>query len=378
MNTVVENPAAANYADLAIVGMNIRASREFANLSQFSVYMNRGLGGFHDFPSVLEDMLTNTRYGLGEIVSPEQIDNASFTAATTWTTDRRYYFDGAIAEPINIRSWATDTARHFLLDLIIRNGRWALQPIVEFDVVEPITGIFTSGNIIEGSFELNYFDQDQRQQPRISVKWRQEATSGDVGNRGLFPVIREVTVAEAGVPIDAPREEIDISDFCTSQLQAIDRAKFECRFRRFSTHSVKFKTTTDQAVLDLGKCFKLGLETLAFDQPQNGYIAEDGTVTAWPAIADGTYQALVWNGQGQTVNEVTLAINNGRATTNQGSVFCLANAQAITQTYKVQSLAFDEDGNLDVEAIHWPTDADGFALISRNWEDANFEIEGAV
>ena len=378
INTILPNPAAANYGDLAILGMNIRASREFANLSQFSVYMNRGLGGFHDFPSVLRDLLTNTRYGLGEIVSDQQIDNASFTAATTWTANRRYYFDAALSEPINIRQWATDTARHFLLDLIIRNGRWALQPIVEFDVVEPITGLFTAGNIIEGSFELNYFDQDQRQQPRISVKWRQEATSGDIGNRGLFPVIREVTVAEDGVPIDAPREEIDISDFCTSQIQAIDRAKFECRFRRFSTHSVKFKTTTDQAVLDLGKCFKLGLETLAFDQPQNGYIAEDGTVTAWPAIADGTYQALVWNGQGQNIQEVALTITGGRSGANRGSVFCLADAQAITQTYKVQSLAFDEDGNLDVEAIHWPTDDEGFAVISRNWADANFEIEGAV
>ena len=59
INTILPNPVAANYADLAILGMNIRASREFANLSQFSVYMNRGLGGFHDFPSVLRDILTN-------------------------------------------------------------------------------------------------------------------------------------------------------------------------------------------------------------------------------------------------------------------------------------------------------------------------------
>ena len=160
-----------------------------------------------------------------------------------------------------------------MLDLIIRNGRWSLQPLVELNQPEPITGIFTAGNIIEDSFELNYFDQDQRQLPRISVKWRQETTTGDANNRGLFPVIREVTVAETTAPADAPREELDLSDFCTSQIQAIDRAKFECLFRRFSTHSVKFKTTTDQAAFDLGKCFKLGLETLAFNQPQNGYIS---------------------------------------------------------------------------------------------------------
>ena len=149
INTIPPNPQAANYADMAILGLNIRASREFANLSQFSVYMNRGLGGFHDFPSVLRDMLTNTRYGLGEIVSGEQIDEASFTAASAWTINRRYFFDQAISEPLNIRQWATITARHFLLDLIIRNGRWSLEPVVELQQPEPITGIFTAGNIIE-------------------------------------------------------------------------------------------------------------------------------------------------------------------------------------------------------------------------------------
>jgi len=378
INTILPNPVAANYADLAILGVNIRASREFANLSQFSVYMNRGLGGFHDFPSVLRDILTNERYGLGEIVSPEQIDEQSFTDASAWTVNRRYFFDQAIDSPLNIRQWATTTARHFLLDLIIRNGRWALEPLVELNQPEPITGIFTAGNIIEDSFELNYFDQDQRQQPRISVKWRQETTTGDVNNRGLFPVIREVTVAETTAPIDAPREELDLSDFCTSQIQAIDRAKFECLFRRFSTHSVKFKTTTDQAALDLGKCFKLGLETLAYNQPQNGYISREGTVTSWPELADGTYQVIVWNGVGQAVTEETLTITQGKSTKFRGSVFCVANAVTQTQTYKVQSLAFDEDGNLEVEAIHWPTDADGNSLIRVNFADANFDIEGEV
>ena len=79
--------------------MNIRASREFASLAQFSVYMNRGLGGFHDFPSVLRDLLTNDRFGVGQIVSPEQIDEPICLAATSFTNSRRYFFDGAISTP---------------------------------------------------------------------------------------------------------------------------------------------------------------------------------------------------------------------------------------------------------------------------------------
>ena len=170
---------------------------------------------------------------------------------------------------------------------------------MDFDSPEQITGLFTAGNILEDSFELTYFDQDQRQPPRVSVKWRQEETTGDLDNRGLFPIIREVTVRESTTQALAPLEQLDLSDFCTSQQHAIDRAKFECRFR-LSTHQVKFTTTADQASLSLGKCFRLGMETLTYDQPRNGYIAEDGTVTSWPELADGSYLVVSWDGSSYT------------------------------------------------------------------------------
>ena len=379
INLVRPNTTEPLYDNLALIGMNIRASREFANLSQFSVYMNRGLGGFHDFPSVLKDLLTNDRFGVGEIVSPEQIDDAAFTAATNWTVSRRYYFDGAITEPLNLRSWGVERARDFLLDFVIRNGRFSLQPLLDFSNPEEITGIFTSGNILEDSFELTYFEQDQRQSPRISVRWREEQVTGAANNRGLFPVVREVTVREAGVGVDAPLEQIDMSDFCTSQAHAIDRAKYECRFRRLSTHAVKFTTTTDQAALGLGKCFRLGMETLTYDQPQNGYVSEDGTITSWPEIADGTYTVQAWNGTGTAVTEQQLIVTNGKTPDLKGYVFCVADNVARTQTYKVQSLSFNEEGNIDVEAIHWPTDAQGNSDLVVDWDEANnWVIEGQI
>ena len=379
VNTILPNAVAPDYADLALVGMNIRASREFANLAQFSAYMNRGIGGFHDFPSVYRELLTNTRWGTGEIVSPKQIDEPSFTAMTTWTRNRRYFYDGVISEKLNLRTWGTEMARNFLLDLVMRNGQFYLQPLVEFDGAEPITGIFTAGNIIEDSFQLNYFDQDQRQAPRVSVRWREEKRSTDAAERGLFPVVREVTVRENFVAADAPLEQIDMSDFCTSEIHAVDRAKFECRFRRISTHQVSFKTTTDQAALQLGKCFKLGMETLTYEQPTNGYIARDGTVTSWPELADGNYNIVTWDGTNSQVVEANINISGGKADGSFGAVFCVANSIQSTETYKVQSLSFDEDGNLDVEAIHWPTNAVGVSNITDGWNvDGNWVIEGEI
>ena len=184
-------------------------------------------------------------------------------------------------------------------------------------------------------------------------------------------------VREATSPASAPIEQLDLSDFCTSEAHAIDRAKFECRFRRLSTHQVKFTTTADQAALSLGRCFRLSMETLTYDQPRNGYIARDGTVNSWTALPDGQHVVVTWNGNAYT--ETTIRVNNGKADSARGSVFCVADNIYQTQTYKVQSLSFNEEGNIEVEAIHWPTAANGNSNITEGWETAaNWVIEGEL
>jgi hypothetical protein len=379
VNAITPNTSVPNYDGLAIVGVNVRSNTEFNQLYQLSIYVSTGLKQTHLFPEVLYDLMTNRLYGAGEILSPLQIDKESFDTAAQWTRDRRYFFDGAISERVNLRSWGAQQAAYFLLDLLVRNGRFALQPTVLFDKPEPITGLFTSGNILEDTFQLSYSDQQERQPPRISIKWREEKQSGDQAKRGLFPVLREVTVREAGTPADAPLEQVDLSDFCTSELHAIDYAKLVCRIRRLVTHTVKFKTTPDQAALDLGKTFKLGMEALAYEQPNNGVIAADGTVVSIRPIPDGTHPVMLWDGDTNEIQEIDLAISSGRNERYAGSVFCLRDATLVTQTYKVQSLAFDEDGNLDVEATHFPTDEKGMSTLVRGWNvESNWVIEGRI
>jgi hypothetical protein len=379
INTISPNPTVPNYDNLALVGMNIRASTEFNQLSQFSVYVNSGLVATHLFPEVLYDLMTNARYGTGEILSSKQINKDSFELAAQWCRSRRYFFDGAVSQKINLRSWGAEKAGDFLLDLVVRNGRFALQPVAQFDSPEQITGMFTAGNILEESFSLNYVDQEARQAPRVSVKWREEKQSTDAANRGLFPVIREVTVREASTPEDAPLEQIDMSEFCTSEIHAIDRAKLACRQRRLTTHGVKFKTTPDQAALDLGRVFKLGMETLTYEQPSNGAIALNGAVTSWPALADGHYAVLLYDGQTNAIQETTIDIYDGRSSQYHGSVFCLQNSANNAQTYKVTSLSFDEEGNIDVEALFHPTDESDYSMLTKGWNvDGNWIIEGAL
>ena len=378
INNVSSSAIVPQYFASAIVGLNIKSSEEVKSLQQFSVYVNKGVGSTSMFPDVLYDLLTNDRYGVGSIMSPQQIDKASFDSAADWNYSRKYFFDGAVTEKQNLRTWGSQRAADFLLDLVIRNGKFALQPVANFEGPEAVTQLFTAGNIVDGSFELNYFDAADRIPPRISVKWREERTETGDFSRGLFPVVREVIVREAGVENLAPIESIDISDFATSERHAIDRGKWECRFRRLVTHSIKFKTTPSEANLDIGGVFKLGLETTTFDQPQNGAIASDGTITSWPPLADGNYSVLLWDGASTQITETTMLVQNG-STSFSDSVFCINSGSTNVQTYKTQSLSFDEDGNIEVEAIHFPTNTNDESLIVDGFDnDSNWLLEGLI
>lgn len=380
VNSFAVNPSIPNYDDLALVGANIRSSTEFSQLNQLSVYVNEGINSIHTFPEVFKDLLLNTRYGAGALLSSQQVDNLSFMECTTWTRNRKYFFDGALAQPINLRQWGSQTASYFLLDLVIRNGKFALQPAIYFETPEPVTNLYTAGNILEGSFEFIYNESDQRTPNRVSVKWRQEKANTDQAAKGLFPIIREVTVREVSTPFDAPLEALDLTDFCTSEYHAIDFAKFLCRGRRLITHSVRFKTVPTQAALEVGRCFKLGLETVSYAQPRNGAIDSNGNITSTEPLADGTYTVLIWQSQiGNEVNEVELIVQNQSNPIYKDAIFCVKEASVETRTYKVQSLGFDEDGNIQVEASYFPLNAAGYSQIVDGWEvESNWIIEGRI
>jgi hypothetical protein len=141
---------------------------------------------------------------------------------------------------------------------------------------------------------------------------------------------------------------------------------------------VKFKTTPSEATLDIGSVFKLGLETVTYNQPANGAIADDGTVTSWPELADGDYNVLLWDGKTESLQQLTLRIFNGKAD-YPNSVFCLRSSVSDAQSYKAQSLSFDEEGNVEIEATYFPTNSDGVSLLTDGWNVAsNWVIEGEL
>jgi len=386
INIISRNAEEPLYSGLACIGASIRSGPELRSFQQLSAYVNQGFGATHLIGDVLRHFLANPTFGLGEIVAPAQWDDQSFDDMNIWTYDRRYFFDGGVSEPFNFRQQGAQWAEYFLLDLLIRNGKFYLQPIALFDEAHVVGGMYTAGNVSE--FELTISDPAERTPPRVSVKWREEKQSSDLASRGLFPVVREVTVREAGTPEDAPLEVIDLTtglnNFCTSERHAIDIAKMRCRRKRLITNSVRLTTRPDRAGFDPGKIIKLGMETVKFNLPQNGAVLANGTVVSVPTLGgptplpDGTYEALVWNGAGD-VQTVSLVVVGGINNTYAGSVFSLANVELSSQTYRIQKVGFTTDGDVEVEATEFPLDADGFSLLTLGWDvPGNWVIEGEI
>ena len=366
---VIDNEKIPRYDNIAALGTSVLGGPSFPAVDEVSVYVKRGQGGFHDFPLVLLDMLTSDRYGVGSILSEKQIDKESFAAASEWTRSQRYFFDGIIDSKLNIISWAFEQGRYHLLDVIVQNGKFSLRPSVYFDRPEPVTALFTAGNILEGSFSLNYRSQEARQPRIVSVKWREERPSGDAGQSGLFPQIQEVLIREAGTPDNAPIETIDMSRFATSEKHAIDVGKFECRASRLVDFDVSLATAPTDSAVRLGACIRLGVETVSYETPKNGFVLGDGTVNSWPPLPDGRYSVLLWDGTQNEVQETFLTISGGRAPSAANSVFCVATQKQEAPTCKVSSVGFDSSGNLEITAEHFPCDDAGYSLIVDRWDD---------
>lgn len=386
VNIISRNAEEPLYNSLSKLGATIQSGPEFRSFQQLSIYINQGYDSTHLIGDVLRHFLANSEFGLGEIVAPAQWDDQSFDDANTWTYARRYFFDAGVSEPFNFRQQGAVWAEYFLHDLLVRNGKFYLQPIALFDEAHTIGALYTAGNVSE--FELTVSDPADRTPPRISVRWREEKQTSDVAERGLFPVVREVLVREAGTPDDAPLEAIDLAsglnNFCTNETHAIDVAKMACRKRRLITNRVRLVTRPDLAGFDPGKIIKVGMETVTFTSPNNGAVLADGTVVSVPTdggsepLADGTYDVLLWTGSGN-VQEVSLDVSGGVNNTYPGSVFTIADVGLSSQTYKIQTVAFTPEGDVEMEATEFPLDENNFSLLTAGWNvPGNWVIEGAI
>ena len=387
VNEIIPNETAPQYDRLAILGFNVRFGPEFQQFGQLSVYVTLALAdGTHLLPEVLRDVLTDPTYGKGDQITPALIDGTSFEASATWCRDRLLFFDGGFVGRVNLRQWAADVAAAHLLFFGESGGRFWLRPAWPGTVSSPaavaIQGIFTAGNILEGTFSLEYLEPEDRRPIQVSVKYREERLSVNLDNPGVFPTEREVLVREAspfGADTD-PIESLDLTDYVTSRRHAIDAARFMVRMRRIVDHAVRFSTTHEGlvAAIQPGDFIRVAMDISSVSELRNGAVLGNGALVSTQPFSDGTYQVLAWNGSNGTEPAVTSLVvsGGGSMATPAGVIFTLVNTETQTNTYQIERITPSEDGAFSIEAVHMPTTDSGILVMADGFvDDANWVIQ---
>ena len=386
INEIVENQTAPLYDGIALIGANVASAFEWQQFSQLSPYVTGGTevrrllngmstGPSHLLPDLGLDRLTNPKYG-PENISDDMIKIENFRRSAQWCYDRRYFFDGGVIisqEPP--RQWIADHAGFMLLDFREVNGQFDLVPFITFEPVKHVA-LFTAGNIAEGTFKFETIPLEDRQPSQISVKWRQERSSINPANPGMFPQVREVLVREAAPYGDEtlPIEPIDMSEFATNENHAIDVAKFTSRMRRLRDHVISFETTYDglegiTTGVGPGDMIRVAMDATSYDEFNNGAVLGNGTVVSSQPLSDGTYDVVSWAGTGDVNDAGTLAVSNGVGFP-AGIIFTIKRVTTETRSYQISKISPTDDGAYAIEAIHMPTDANGYMLAVADWDSA--------
>jgi hypothetical protein len=393
VNIVTENTETADYNDLACIGLNLFASSEATDLSQASQSVTNGyemrrllngdtIGSTHMWPDLLWELMTSQELGDGAFISDAQIDLESFRFCAEICYDRRYFFDAVLPEPVNLLSWGADVGGTHLLKLVKRGSKFGLAPMAVFGVPLQVSGLFTAGNIMDGSFELELIPYEDRQPTSVIVKYREQSPAISGYQPGLFPVEKTIFVKEAARPDTDPIEELDLSDYCTSPRHAIDASCMVIRMRRLVDHTIRFSTTPEglTASLASGDYIQVAYDLIYFDSYAHGVVTNGGQlVTTRPDLmTTGSHACLTWDGSDEEPIEQNVVVSADGTATPTGIFFARKNTGSQLRTYEVTRINIDQAGVIAVEAMVSPTDSNGISLLTKDWttyaSDANWTV----
>ena len=388
VNEIVKQAFIPKYDKLAIAGIQLNSSKEWASFSQLSAYFKKGIEIKRLFngrteatnllPEIAYTLLTDPVVGAGNLISTSQVDAERMTVAAKFCNANGFTWDGVVSDRQNLREWIHEQAGYCLLDFTILGGKFSLYPSVPFSANSQIDqyqrpdikALFTDGNI--RNLQVSFLSPEERQLFQAVCLWRSDTPNG-------FPETRTVKVRfkdSAGGSTKDPEEVFDMSGFATTQEHPIKFAKYALQTRKEVDHGVRFETTP-QAAMSLipGEYFRLVSEVTHTSRFKNGSIDDNGVVTGLD-LEDSFYDIYYWHPGTVGVQRDRLTISNNK--TNQtslyGTVFSVVASSTQDRVYKVESLNYGEDGLVEIAGSYVPLDSSG-RLKVLDWSDAQFEIE---
>jgi hypothetical protein len=140
---------------------------------------------------------------------------------------------------------------------------------------------------------------------------------------------------------------------------------------------VSFKTVPDALGIQPGSYIRVITESTSYSATNNGGITDAGTLVSITNIADGTYDALVYNPQTGAATEQRISILNDSVTDPSlyGCLFTLLSLEPHVNVYQVEQLTLDGDGLVSITAIEVPVDSTGASIVAKDvLTEASFRV----
>jgi hypothetical protein len=388
VNEYVENETTPQYTGMSVTALSLKSSGQINSVDQMRMWVPDGIavrrllddttGPSNLFTDAVLYLLENPDQGLGNTIPAPLIDETSLAVTGRFLQANGIFFDSVIEEPENLRSFLYDAASLQLCNFTIKNGRFGMMPALPYDANGKISTapinieqIFTAGNIIEGSLQVNYLDAAQRLNLQALVTWR-ESLKYDL------PSQRSAVVSWSDTAGNTQNQQsYDLSEFCTNRDQAILTAKFLLSTRRKITHSIAFKTVPDGLDIEPGSYIRVITTSTTYSAQNNGVITDAGTLVSVDSIADGEYKALVYKPQTGEIVEKQITIASDAVTDAEvyGCLFTLLSTKVNQAVYQVEQLTIEEDGLVSVAAIHVPVTDTGASVVADDVLNGLFEVE---
>jgi len=404
VNEIQENDPVAQFNDLTLAGLSLKAGRNFSQLDQLRCWVaegihverlhpdrpkaygdNNAIGSSNLLTDLVYYLFTDQTAGAGALLgmtasNPSLIDKETMKETSKFLDTYKLAFNGPIVERTNLRQFVIDTAPNFLCNFVISDGKFSLKPALptyESGAMNegpiPISQLFTNGNILEDSFKVEYLRSEERRSFKAVVRYRQE-------RQNKLPEERTLTVVSKGFSESTtellPQEQFDLTQFCTSKEHAKLIAKYFLSLRELVTHTINFSTTVHGLNLTAGSYIKVVTESSPYNSANNGTVSSSGAVTSVLELVDGQYNVTFFKSGSEDVETGIMTVSNNHVqdSTFQGSVFTVNESSTSQKVYVVEQLTFSEEGTVDIVASEHPCDDDGKSKLVQSVLHGVFKI----
>ena len=409
VNEIQENDPNPPLNNLTLAGLSLKAGRNFSQLDQLRCWVaegihverlhpdrpkaygdNNAIGSSNLLTDLVYYLFTDQMGGAGALLgmtssNPSLIDKEAMKETSKFLHEYKLAFNGPIVERTNLRQFVMDIAPNFLCNFVISDGKFSLKPALPTNPESgtmnqgpiPISQLFTSGNILEDSFKLEYLRSEERRPFKAVVRYREE-------RQNKLPEEKTLSVRGIGEEYNetdielVPHEQFDLTQFCTSKDHAKLVAKYFLALRRLITHTISFSTTVHGLNLAAGSYIKVITESSPYSSANNGTVSSSGALTSVLELADGQYNVTFFKSGSEDVETGVMNVSNGHVqdSTFYGCVFTVNNDTVSQNVYVVEQLTFSEEGTVDIVASEHPCDDDGKSLLVNEILNGRFNIDG--